>query len=366
MNAMRLLALLLLTTTLSAQGVSAQGVSPIEESYGPYPRPQRGGRQALAVGSSGILLAWSETLGGAPRIRIGLLDSRAQLISGIATLPVTAESAEAYAPAVAFNGESFLVAWVERYRGGEKIRSLAVDGSGVPVTSPKSYGFVGVGITDVTPLIVWDGAAWQVLEGSREGVQAAATNGSVRATARLAKTMLLRNCWLFRCVYYGNRWDVAWTAGTESGTERIGGDWSTGTTPVGMSNIAAAGDAFAVTWASSLGIGYLFTSSTRSNTVHAFVDDDVAPGLACDDERCLIAYGTFNGDVHAMVVETGDLHSPQLLTITATERKEHSPLVHSLGSGRFLVSYLSDQGAADQRINGRIVSFGPPRRRAMR
>lgn len=356
---MRLLALLLLTTTLSAQWVS-----PVEESYGPYARPQRGGRHALAAGSSGILLAWSETVGGAPRIRIGLLDTHAQLISGIATLPVAAEGAEAYAPAVAFNGESFLVAWVEQYRGGEKIRSIAVDGRGVPVATPQTHGFVRV--PDVTPLIVWDGAAWQVLEGSPIGVQAAAMNDGVRATTTLARTMLFRSCFLLRCEYYGNRWDVAWTAGIRSGAEQLAGDWPTGTTPVAMTNIAAAGDDFAVTWASSRGIGYRFTSPSRANTVHAFVDDGVAPGLACDDERCLIAYGTLSGDVHAIVFETSDLRGPQLLTITATERKEHSPLVHHLGSGRFLVSYLSDQKAADQRINGRIVSFGPARRRAVR
>lgn len=357
MDIMRLLALLLLTATLSAQRVS-----PVEESYGPYARPRRGGRQALAVGSTGILLAWSETL-GTPRIRIGLLDSHAQLISGIATLPVTAESAEAYAPAVAFNGKSFLVAWVERYRGGEKIRSVAVDGSGVPVGTPQSHGFVRV--PDVTPLIVWDGAAWQVLEGSPIGVQAAAMNGGARGTTKLARTMLFRNCFLLRCEYYGNRWDVVWTAGLLTGSKQIGEEWAPGTTPVGMSNIAPAGDGFAVAWASSLGIGYLFTSSTGSHTIYAFVDDDVAPGLACDDERCLIAYGTFHGDIQALVVEPGALRGPQLLTISATERREHSPLVHPLGDGRFLVSYLSDQ-SADQRINGRIVSFGAPRRRAVR
>lgn len=355
---MRLLALLLFTTTLSAQWVS-----PIEQSYGPYARPQRGGRHALAVGSSGILLAWSETL-GAPRIRIGLLDSRAQLISEIVTLPVAAEGAEAYAPAVAFNGESFLVAWIEQYRGGEKVRSLVVDGSGIPITPAETHGFVGA--EEVTPLIVWDGAAWQVLEGSRKSVQAAATSDGVRATTRVTRTMLLRNCWLLRCEYYGNRWDLAWTAGTRTGAERIGDEWPTGTTPIAISNVAPAGNDFAVTWASSLGVGYLFSSSTRSNTVHAFVDDDVAPGLACDDELCLIAYGTLNGDVHAIVVDTGDIRGPQLLSITATERKEHSPLVHHLGGERFLVSYLSDQTATDQRINGRIVTFAPARRRAMR
>lgn len=356
MNIMRLLALLLLTTTLSAQRVS-----PIEESYGPYARPQRGGRHALAVGTTGILLAWSETA-GATRIRIGLLDSRAQLISGITTLPVTAEAAEAYAPAVAFNGESFLVAWVERYRGGEKIFSVAVDGSGVPVAAPRSHGFVHV--PDVTPLIVWDGAAWQVLEGSPESIHAAAMNGGVRGTTTLARTMLFRNCFLLRCEYYANRWDVAWTAGLLTGSKQLGDEWPTGTTPVGRSNIAAAGDGFAVAWASSLGIGYLFTASPGSHTIYTFVDEDVAPGLACDDERCLIAYGTFQGDIQALVVEPGELRSPQLLTVTATERKEHSPLVHSLGDGRFLVSYLSDQGA-DQRLNGRIVSFGAGRRRAV-
>ena len=358
MNIMRHFALLLLTATLSAQTVS-----PIEQSYGPYSRPRRDGGHALAVGSSGILLAWSETL-GAPRIRIGLLDARARLISEIATLPVAAESAEAYAPAVAFNGETFLVAWVEQYRGGEKIRSLVVDGGGKPITAAQTHGFVG--IDDVTPLIVWDGAAWRVLEGHRSGVQAAAMNDGVYASAMWKKTFLFESCGIRICGVRANRWDVAWTAGDKSGSERIGEEWPTGNTPPGAVNLAPAGDDFAVAWATSLGIGYLFTPSMHSNTIPAYADDDVGPGLACDDERCLIAYGTFNGDVHAIVADTDDIRGPQLLTITATERQEHSPLVHHLGSGRFLVSYLSDQGAADQRINGRIVSFGSTRRRAMR
>ncbi len=340
-------------------------ISPTEQSYGPYSRPERGTQQALAVGSNGTLLAWSEN-SEAPRIRIALLDSRAQLISGIATLSLATDGAEAYAPAVAFNGESFLVAWIERYRGGERISSVVVDGSGTPVSPVRTHGFVHT--EDVTPLIVWDGAAWQVLEG--RATYAAATKNGVFATAQWKATSLFSPCGIRICPVRAYRWDVAWTAGDKSGTEQVGDEWPVGkmgTPPPGSLDIAPAGNDFAVAWATSLGIGYLFTSSTRSNTIPAFVDDDVAPGLACDDEHCLIAFGTRSGDVQAIVVETGEVHNVELLTITATARKEHSPRVHSLSAGRFLVSYLSDQTAADQRINGRIVDLAPPaRRRAVR
>ena len=342
-------------------------ISPVEQSYGPYERPQHDGRHAhaLAVGHRGTLLAWSENV-GAPRIRIGLLDSRAKLISEIATLPVQAESAEAYAPAVAFNGESFLVAWIESYRGGEKIRSLIVDGSGIPMLPARTHGFANA--EDVTPLIVWDGTAWQVLEGHRSGVQAATVNNGVYTSAMWKKTFIFERCGRIAiCPVKANRWDIVWTAGNQSGSERIGEEWPTGNLPPGVLALAPAGNDFAIAWATDLGVGYRFASSERSEIVHALVEDDVAPGIACDNERCLIAYGTFSGDIHGIVVDRDDTGGAELFTITATERKEHSPLVHHLGSGRFLVSYLSDQTAADQRINGRIVSFAAPvKRRTVR
>jgi hypothetical protein len=340
-------------------------ISPIEQSYGPYSRPSRGGHHALAAGSSGSLLAWSETIDGAARIRIGLLDSRAQLISGIATLPLVTSGAEAYAPAVAFNGESFLVAWVEHYRGAERFCSMAVDGSGIPIPPAQRDGFAHG--DDVTPLIVWDGTAWHVSDRSPTGVQAAAMNNGVYATVRWKQTPIYDCGRIAICGIRASRWDVVWTAGDESGSEQVGDEWPKGNTPPGMLAIAPAGDDFAIAWATSLGVGYLFTSARHSTTVHAYADDDAAPGLACDDERCVIAYGTFGrGDVQAIVVESDGVRGPELLTISATERKEHSALVHPLGSGRFLVSYLSDQTTANQRINGRIVSFEPARRRAVR
>ena len=357
---MRLLAVLFLAATASAQWVSS-----VEQSYGPYDRPEQGGRHAAAVGDKGILLAWSETI-GAPRIRVGLLDSRAQLVSEIATLPVQGESAEAYTPAVAFNGESFLVAWVERYRGGQKIRSVVVDDSGAPILPARTHGFAHA--EGVTPLIVWDGTAWQVLEGDRSGLQAATRHNGVFASATWKKSFIFAPCGRIAiCPVKANRWDIDWTAGDRSGSERIGDEWPTGNTSPGGLELAPAGDDFAIAWATNLGIGYRFAFSQRSENVHADAEDDVAPGLACDNERCLIAYGTSSGDIHGIVVDTDALGSAELLfTITASERKEHSPRVHNLGSGRFLVSYLSDQTAADQRLNGRIVSFESARRRAMR
>ena len=358
MTMMRALALLVLATTLSAQHIS-----PTEQSYGPYGRPHQGGRHALAVGSNGILLAWSEIIDGVARVRVGLLNSRGQLISEIATMPVTEERAEASAPAVSFNGQSFLVAWVERYRG-EKMRSLVIDGSGTPIPPAQTHKFVEG--EDVTPLITWDGAAWQLQEGHRGGVQASTFKNGIRASVSWKSTPLFTPCGIRLCSIRGYRWDVVWNAGAKSGSEQIGDEWPNSARPCCTANIAPAGDDFAIAWAANLAIGYRFTSSRSSEIVPDYVDDEVEPGLACDDERCLIAYGTWSGDVLGIVFDRDDPGSAERLTISATERTEHSPLVHHLGSGRFLVSYLSDQTRADQRINGRFVSFGPVRRRAVR
>jgi len=360
-----------------------------EQSYGPYSRPQLGGRHAMAVGADGILMAWSENA-PQPRIHVALLDTRAQLISPISILPAEDATAESYAPTVSSSGDAFLVAWVERYRGAERVRGAVVDRSGVPVTAPQTYGLAKIQFSFngpeelVTPFIAWDGAGWHVWGGNRvftilpngerisdsnpwPDVHAAMYENAVFATATSKKTPIYRGCFLFRCEHYADRWDVVWTAGDGKGSEQVGDEWGKGSDSVSEPSLAATGDQFALAWSSTLGIGYTLTSSSiRARTVDAIVKVDAAPGLACDDERCVIAYETTGGDVQAIVFETDDLRSPELLTIAATERKERAPLVHHLGSGRFLVSYLSDQGDADRRINGRILTLRPPRRRAVR
>lgn len=377
-----------LTLLLFATSLGAQVVSPVEQSYGPYSRPDRGGRHAMAMGGGGILLAWSENT-PQPRIHVALLDSRAQLISPVSILPAEDAAAAAYAPAVSSSGDAFLVAWIERYRGAERVRGAVVGRNGIPATAPETYGLVKTQAPSadpdvlVTPLIAWDGAGWHVWGGNRvvtvlpngsriadsnpwPDVQAAMYVNAVFATAASKRTPLYRGCFLLRCQHYADRWDVLWTAGEKSGSEEVGDEWGLGSHPVSEPSLAATGNQFAVAWSSSLGIGYTLTSSSiRARNVYATPDLGQAPGLACDDERCVIVYETSRGDVHAVVFETDDLRSPELLTIAATERRERAPLIHHLGSGRFLVSYLDDRGEADRRITGRILTFAPARRRAV-
>jgi hypothetical protein len=357
-------------------------VSPVEQTYGPYPRPARGARQAVAAGGTGVLLAWSEDSTGA-RIRVGLLDSRGRLISPITILPAVANTSDAYAPAISFNGESFLVVWVERNRGRESIRGARFDAAGVPIGAARTYdSSFTFPETVVAPNVVWDGRAWRVWArahtyeilptgepGTRPEApqpQAVAVRNGILGTASAKLTPLYRNCFLFRCERYGDKWDVVWTDGEEQGTKGIGGDWPVDSHPVSAPGIAVAGDEFVVAWTSEFGVGYLLTRTTQSSAnVLAKVKLDVPPGLACDDERCVVAFGTTGGDVQAIVFDVDQLHSPELHVIAATERKEHGPQVHFLGSGRFLVSYFSDQGG-DARLNGRVLTLDPVRRRAVR
>lgn len=377
---MRLFAILLFAAVASAQSVSS-----FEQSYGPYPRPERGGRHALAAGGVGALLAWSENVDGGSRIHVGLLDSRARLVSPVSILPVANDDANAFAPAVSFNGENFLVVWIERSRGGQRTRGALVDRNGIPVGTPQNYDFTLISSNVVVPLmIVWDGAGWHVWSESRvmtilpnaeripdsnpwPQAQAVAMDGALLATASYKKTQLLRGCFAFRCEYYADVWDVVWTDGATGGKRGIGGEWPRSSpSPVSQPGITAVADGFAVAWSSILGVGYLLTRATsNSGAVFATPSITVAPGLACDGDRCVIAYGTLNGDVHALAFEIDALSSPESFTIATTERTEHQPHVHSLGSGRFLVSYLSDQGT-DLRINGRVVTFGSSRRRSIR
>ena len=334
--------------------------------HGPYSRPTRGEHHAIAASRSGALLAWSENA-PAPRIHIALLDFHGRIVSPIAILPAVSDRSDAIAPAVASNGHSFAVHWIERERGNEHVRGVLVDAHGVPIATPRTLSTGPILTNDViAPRIFWNGEAYEA-----PAVAMAATNG-VRGTASAKLTQLKKpgyGCLVVPCIYnhYADAWDVVWTAGVRTGEHRIGITWPIGAKPISPPDIAAASTDFAVAWSSSLGMGYLVTNDGLVRTVYAKPKIDVPPALGCNDEQGLVAYGTTSGDVHAFLFDTDGLTTPTLLTIAATERLEHAPQVVRLGASRFLVTYHSDLGAEDHCFGGRVVTFEPPaRRRLMR
>ncbi len=344
-------------------------VSPIEQSYGPYSRPANGGDVAIAPANGHALLAWSE----ANRIRIALLDSRAQLISEVHDLPATTTHALANAPVAAFDGKSFFIAWNERIGAQDQTWGIFADAAGTPLGVPQRYGLAEPFLMSPPMRLLWDGSAYRLWNGhaafgiSREGAiaswgETAAPHGVAFANGVLATTTGVIPTW---CLHGGCApFMISWTVGNLRGAELLPGSGGPFTTsPI---TIAPAGKTFALAWTtrdlvscSIIHEGWISWPVPASGA-----DIEFAPGLACDDERCLLAY-THSNDVHALAFPINRLPGPEHLTIAAAERNEHAPQVFLLAAGRFLITYRSD-GADGARLNGRLVTFDNAKRRAVR
>ena len=347
--------------------------SPIEQSHGPYARPTNGAQATAAAARGSALLAWSE----ADRIHVGRLDTHARLASEIRTLPATTARAVAVAPAAASDGVSFLVAWLELGGGQQRTMAMLVDVLGTPIGMPRQYATDPVESNDFAVRLAWDGSAYRLWTGRK--LIAIDTSGTVLSTTDLSaipQSATARNGVVattslkvtFHCGFgwCSRTYDLVWAAGSSTGSERVGFTYSPYPAPPPIhspSIIAAAGDQFGVAWSRPWGIHYLLTGD-GTNLVAASPDTSIAPGLACDDEQCVIAYAQSN-DVHALAFPVDRLTGPELLTIAATERVERAPQVYLLGTGRFLITYRSD-GSDGARLNWRMITFGAPRRRALR
>lgn len=347
-------------------------VWPEEQSYGPYLRPDDG-RHALAVARSGVLLAWSEREKPfAPaRIRVALLSRGAQLISPISILPVSRESADGIRPAVASDGTNFFVAFIEDDAPRRQTFGVVVHGAtGLPVGAPVPYGERSSASNLTVPLL-FDGAAYrlrtadaQTLALAPDGtVLGATTMPSAVAADGTAITLGLRTMLIctmpgggpFRCSRFETRYEITWT-GAQSGSH------VTGFSPPLLA-VAPAGNQFAIAWGGSV-IGYVLTGG-GSQIVASDNNLTETPSIDCDGQRCVLAYGTGRGDVHAIVFAPVRGAIPELLRIATSPRTEHNPVVRSLGGGRFLVTYESDE-VLDRRLAGRIVTFEIPKTRAVR
>lgn len=369
---MKTLALLLLVAA----------VGPGEETYGPYIRPTRGETHAMAVAHNRVLLAWSEIdpVTNRARIRIALLDSRGRRVGSITAFPATRATADAVAPSVATDGERFFVAWLE-YDRVQQTMGVVVDASGAPIGTPRPYGPEQViSVQPSLPYVVWDGTSYQ-LWGSLSQLWGSVSahiltpDGEIRPGERpvgrpsavgsahtfgyvgTKVTPIYTGCWLFRCQKIGERYDVVWAAGAESGTH------DAGSLPISPVSMTPAGERFAVAWTGHLSVSFLLTGGTF-HSIWAQPDMSVAPGIACDATDCVLAYGTASGDVQAVTFPIDQPHQTSMFTVAASERQEGAPQVHAIRDGRFLVTYRSDQGTA--RLAGRVVTLGESKRRAVR
>lgn len=303
-------------------------VSPIEQSYGPFARTPIGGPHALAVSRDAMLLAWSEIDPGTfqARIHLGLLDHGARLTSPIAVVPLTREHVHAVEPEVTSDGTSFRVTYFE----GAQLLAVDVDaaGAGAVVGEPRA----ALAREAVPPATV----TWRVVP-------------------------IYKSCGPSWClIRVGERYELVWSASP------LHGVFDAGVERVSAIAIAAANQHVVFVWSTPTAVNWLLSSGESFATAGS-VSIMAPPAVACNAKECVVAYGTTSGDVHAASFEIDQPFRVMHVVVNASERHEHSPQVHALPSGKFLVSYWSDviYDYGDHRIAGRLVSFGSPKRRSV-
>lgn len=298
-------------------------VSPVEQNLGPFShRP--GDPHAIAVSRDAMLLAWSEIdlTTSRSHIHIALLNHDARAIAPIRIVPLVNGAVDASQPEITSDGISFRVTYLE----GWLWFAVEVDAAGVP-SEPRSIAPRGSNSSSAS-------ASWHLT--------------------------WIPSCHWNRWCWTGTwRYDLVWSAGGltgvyETGSERVSGI------------ATAAIDGRAVfAWRNLMSVNWLL-STGETFSIGTNADDLATPAIACNANDCVVAYGTRSGDVHAASFELAHPYRVLSFVVNASERREHTPQVHALPTGTFLVSYDSDApyGYIDHRVGGRLVSVGPVKRRA--
>jgi len=374
------IALLLLAATSAA----AQVVSSTEQSYGPYTRPAADAYLGITASHHRILLAWSEINDAVSRsrVRIGLLDFQGRLVSPIET--ISAESGvSAYAPLVASDGDGFAVLYSEIGNGPAKVLRVAVDATGHVTGSP------GVLYTSSEPArsveLFWSGTSYVAYINNSpnsftaDGTPIVTAFGAFHHSAlTVANGKLAAAGWtpfdlwgppclphFGGCTYYGRMHDLFWFSGNRSDTYRPKNmPLATGSSAV-PPVVGTYGTDTIVAWRGFYGISYyVIDDIPREVAAGTNVDPSQQIAIACDPKLCLLAYGTFFGDIHALAIDVSHKDTPTLLQVATSVRREWHPQVQKIADGRFLIAYYSDL-PGDTRFAGRIVSMPPSRTRSV-
>jgi len=366
---------------LAATSATAQTVSSIEQSYGPYVRPSTEAFLGFAASRSRILLAWSEVESAVARsrIRIGLLDFSGRLVSPIET--ISAEASEyAYAPVVASDGSGFAVLYSEIGPPARVFR-VAVDAKGHLTGAPQLLRATVNPVRNLT--LFWSGTSYVAyIDGAptpfaADGTPVVTAFGSIDPAAALTVANgTLAVAWWTRelvwgqpcaphwfCTIVGHTTDLHWIAGDRSDSYR---PRSLPLLSAGVPVRPVVGTFGAQTLIAWLAEGinyYVVNDAPRELATASNADSNQQLAIACDPKLCLLAYGTTSGDVYALAFDVSRADYPRTLPIATSGRKEWHPQVVKIVDGRFLVAYYSDL-PGDIRFAGRIVSTPQPRTRS--
>lgn len=357
--------------------VHAQTVVPVEQIYGPFRLPQVGTAQhQVAPNGKGALLVWSEALNQQAVIRFGLLDPTARLASEVITIaaPMAADS---ISPAVATDGNSFLLAWTEvsyldRYEM-PRLMVLRIDPEGHPIGVPRTlHPPAPVYPREYVTKAHWTGTAYEVygLQGSHfrvhpddrvedlspgEAPYASIGNESFRAG-------WMPITWTPPCGWWWcpreTRWVLVWSTGGGSLHEY---------SPIrarGLLTAAGGGRVQLVGWMTTGGIALVRIQDARVISEELIASDarHATPGVAFDGTRYLFAYLSEPEVLSAMLISSEGEVIAQFPIAQGIWVNDID--VDAIGAGRFLISYRTRTG--ESAIRGAIVVTEPARRRAIR
>ena len=363
-------------------------------SYGPAvstPSPALG----ITRDGSGFAICWSALDdSGKARVFFARLDGRA-MITSRSELPAgepTGE-ADAYHPAVASDGNGFLVAWIERGRfsGSWQTFVAHLDPLGQVVRPPRAIStpllFMG---EPMPPLVVWNGTSYYVaacpllVQLSAEGELLQVINGGCADGAVPTATSVTL------AGHFSNREDYSGSIFCHTiciqdfysvGLSEQGG-CSAGQTFNYLDSlgagIASSGPQYLIAWPMVVGADTLVAIRIRNDCT--IIDpwfgplfiDFLAPGggagtsnpqIVWDGSRFLVVYQVSQSggtEIRGATVTDGEVGAPFVIASGSVRR----PTVIAAGPGHFLVAYelLSAQGT---QLAGRFVDFPLPRRRAV-
>lgn len=342
----------------------AQLIGP-EESLGPYTPATTESEPAFAVARHAVLMTWAER--DPFRIQLELLDFNARLASPIVSVT---ESEVPRHVVAASDGSSFLVA----YSTPSRIYAFVVDSSGRPITQPRHIGWISAG---APPKIVWNGHHYLLWAGGQRF--AIAPDGTIAASGLAAapaavvavngalttagwKSTINWNCYLPWWCFPNETWDLVWTTGDQEGNLRVA-------RPAAALSLGANESEAVAVWPEANGIQPLLITGAKAKmlpamtTIPAGGSGDLS--IACDASECLIASATTISDIYGFTYDLEQHKQNAPFPIALGGRREHHPQVHALGSGRFLVAYLSSL-PGEERIVRRIVATRSSRHRAVR